>query len=171
MSAYIKAGSDFKGVSEIAGDYTDTKAGKLAKLRLAGLAYAKGDTSDAIKNASEFIETWGAKDTLFYQSMLIMARAHMDRKEFAKALPSLDTCIASGQDFIKQESMYYKATALKALGKDKEAAQILEELLKQTEQTGASLELFQAEPSPYRALASLALSDLNVETGVPLDAK
>jgi tetratricopeptide (TPR) repeat protein len=171
MSAYIKAGSDFKLVSEIAGAYTDTKAGKLAKLRLAGLAYAKGDTTDAIRNASEFIETWGAKDTLFFQSMLIMARAHMDRKEFAKALPSLDTCIASGQSFITQEAMYYKAMALKALGKNKEAVQILEDLLKQTDKTGASLELFQPEPTPYRALAGLALSNLNAETGVPLDAK
>jgi len=91
MSAYIKAGSDQKLVAEVSGTYTGTKAGKLAKLRLAGLAYAKGDTAEAIRNAGEFIDTWGSEDILSYQAMLIMARAHMDRKEYAKALPSLET--------------------------------------------------------------------------------
>ncbi|MEN6472631.1 MAG: hypothetical protein ABFD81_01350 [Syntrophaceae bacterium] len=171
MSAYIKAGSDQKSVSEIAGTYTDTKAGKLAKLRLAGLAYAKGDTAEAIRNAGEFIDTWGSKDILFYQSMLIMARAYMDRKEYAKALPSLDTCIAGGQGIIKQEAMYYKAMVLKTLEKKKEAVALLGDLLKQTAPTGSSQDLFQPEPSPYRTLAAMALSDLNAGAGVSLDAK
>jgi len=172
MSAYIKAGSDAKRVSEVAGAYTDTKAGKLSKLRLAGLAYAKGDTAEAIRNAGEFIDTWGSKDILFYQSMLIMALAYMDRKEPAKALPSLDTCIAGGQGIIKQEALYYKAMALKAQGKNKDAAQILGDLLKQTEQAGpSSQDLFQPEPTPYRSLAAMALSELSTTAGVSLDAK
>lgn len=171
MSAYIKAGSDQKLVAEVSGAYIGTKAGKLAKLRLAGLAYAKGDTAEAIRNAGEFIETWGSKDILFYQSMLIMARAHMDRKEYAKALPSLETCTAGAQGIVKEEALYYKAMALKAMDKDKETATVLNDLIKLTEPAGPSQELFQPEPSPYRSLAAVALSDLNAPAGEPLDAE
>jgi len=171
MSAYIKAGSDQKLVSEVAADYTDTKAGKLSKLRLAGLAYAKGDTAEAVKNAGEFIDTWGSEDILVYQAMLIMARAYMDRKEPAKALPSLETCIAGGQGVIKQEALYYKAMALKAQGMNKEAARTLSDLLKQTQPADRSQEPFQPEPPLYRSLALMAISEISTTAGVSLDAK
>jgi len=171
MSAYIKAGSDAKRVSEVAGAYADTKAGKLSKLRLAGLAYAKGDTAEAIRNAGEFIDTWGSEDILVYQAMLIMARAYMDRKEYAKALPSLDSCITGAQGVVKEEAMYTKAVALKALGKNKEAAVLLGDLVKLTAEAGLSRELFQPEPSPYRSLAAVALAEMSTTAGVSLDAK
>lgn len=172
MSAYIKAGADQKRVSEVARSFTDTKAGKLAKLRLAGLAYAKGENGEAIRNATDFIDTWGSEDILSFQSMLIMARAYMNQKEPAKALPSLETCIKSGPGIIKEEARYCKAMALKSMGKPNEAAAILKDLLKEDQQTKpASQDLFQPEPSPYRALAAMALSDLNTGVGVKSDAK
>lgn len=171
MSAYFKAGSDQKLVAGVAADYTGTRAGKLSKLRLAGLAYAKGDTAEAIRNAGEFIDTWGSNDILTYQSMLIMARAYMDRKEYAKALPSLDSCITGAQGVVKEEAMYTKAVALKALGKNKESAVLLGDLVKLTAEAGLSRELFQPEPSPYRSLAAVALAEMSTTAGVSLDAK
>jgi hypothetical protein len=61
--------------------------------------------------------------------------------------------------------------AHKAMGKDKEAAAVLSDLIKLTTPAGPSQELFQPEPSPYRSLAAVALSDLNAPAGERLDAE
>lgn len=171
MSAYIKAGTDAKLNAEITTKYTDTRAGKLAKLRLAGLAYARGDNGEAVRNANEFVDSWGSKDILFYESMLIMSMGYVGQKDAGKALDILDKCIKDGPESIRDQAFFYKAQALIALGKRQEAIATLTSMVKQSPapQDG------QAEPaqvsSQFQELAKSALADLTLGAGARLNAK
>lgn len=175
MSAYVKAGADVKLNAEITRKYTDTRAGKLAKLRLAGLAYAKGDNAEAVRDANEFIDSWGSEDMLFYESMLIMAMGYVGQKETGKALDILDKCIKGGPDAIRDQALFYKAQTLVSMGKRPEAVTTLQTLLAKKAASAALPGDVRDETAPgssrYQELARSVLADLTLATGAPLDAK
>lgn len=164
MSAYIKAGADAKLMAEITRKYTTTKAGKLAKLRLASLAYTRGDNGEAVRNANEFIDSWGSEDMLFYEAMLIMAMGYVGQQDGAKALDILDKCVQGGPEGIRDQALFYKAQALQGLGKRQEAVAVLKGMLapkpavstdKDTPDESAAV------AAPFQELARTTLADLS----------
>jgi predicted negative regulator of RcsB-dependent stress response len=175
MTAYIKAGSDVKLNADIARKYTDTKAGKLSKLRLAGFSYAKGDNAEAIKTANEFIDSWGSEDVLFYESMMIMAMGYMGQKDMAKAIDVLDKCIKGAPEVLRDQAMFFKAVALKSMGKKQDAMKILQGMVQEqpqsTEGKKGTPDENKGITSAYRDLAKITLSDMTTETGAGTDAK
>lgn len=168
MSAYVKAGADAKLVAEITRKYTATKAGKLAKLRLASLAYTKGDNGEAIKNANEFIDSWGSEDMLFYEAMLIMAMGYAGQKDNAKALDVLEKCIQGGPEGIRDQALFYKAQVLQGLGKKQEAVAVLKGMLAPKPAVAADKgapDEGAAVATPFQDLARATLADLSGGAG------
>ncbi len=125
MNAYMKASNNPQMSLQVAQEYSDTKAGKLAKLRLARMSFEQGNQKMALSYADEFINKWADKDTFHWQAILITAGAYMQQNEPAKALPILNTCIENTTKDIKDQALFLKANALIALGKGGEARQCL----------------------------------------------
>jgi hypothetical protein len=125
MNAYMKAENNSQMSLQVAQEYSDTKAGKLAKLRLARMSFEQGNQKMALSYADEFINKWSGKDTYHWQAILLTASAYMQQNEPAKALPILDTCIESATKDLKDQALFLKANALIALGKGGEARQCL----------------------------------------------
>ncbi len=175
LSSLVKAGSNSKQISEVASKYTDTKAGKISKLKLAGLAFNKSDFKEAIKNADEFIDSWGTQDVLLYQAMMLRAMSYIELKDMAKALESLDKCEKGASGVIKDQAVFLKAIELNASGKKSEAIVLLKKI--STEQPKAIGEkkadkkLSDTGSSHYRELAKATLSDINFSEGASSNAK
>ena len=125
MNAYMKASNNSQMSLQVAQEYSDTKAGKLAKLRLARMSFEQGNQKMALAYADEFINRWASKDTFHWQAILITASAYMQLNEPAKALPVLDTCIENASKDLKDQALFLKANALLAMGKGNEARQCL----------------------------------------------
>ncbi|HVN72580.1 MAG TPA: tetratricopeptide repeat protein [Desulfomonilia bacterium] len=125
MNAYMKAADNSQATLQVAQDYSDTKAGKLAKLRLARMSFDQGNQKMALSYADEFINKWGRKDVWHWQAVLIMASTYIQQKEPTKALPLLDGCIENAPKDLTDQALFLKANALIALGKDNEARQSL----------------------------------------------
>jgi len=126
MHAYMKAADNSQLTLQVAQDYSDTKAGRLAKLRLARMAYDQGNQKMAISYADEFINLWGQKDIFLWQATLITASAYMKQKDTAKALPLLEDCIKSAPKDLKDQALLLKASAQLTLGKNAEAKKTLD---------------------------------------------
>jgi tetratricopeptide (TPR) repeat protein len=125
MNAYMKASNNPQMSIQVAQEYSDTKAGKLAKLRLARMSFEQGNQKMALAYADEFINKWASKDTFHWQAILITASAYMQQNEPAKALPILNTCIENASNDLKYQALFIKANALIAMGKGGEAKQCL----------------------------------------------
>lgn len=125
MHAYMQAAGNSQLTLQVAQEYSDTKAGKLSKLRLARMSYDQGNQKMAISYAGEFIDSWGQKDIFHWQAVLIMATAYMQQKEMAKSLPLLDDCIENAPKGIRDQALFLKAGAQVAMGKSNEAKQTL----------------------------------------------
>jgi hypothetical protein len=175
LSSFVNAGNDPKQISEIASKYTDTKAGKISKLKLAGLAYDKSDFKDAIKNADEFIEGWGTQDVLFYQAMMIRAMSYIELKDMPKALEALDKCEKGASGVIKDQAVFLKAIGLNASGKKNEAIGLLKtistEQPKAIGEKKADIILPDNSSSHYRELAKATISDITFSGGAGINAK
>ncbi|HEY9160317.1 MAG TPA: hypothetical protein VIS94_04430 [Desulfomonilia bacterium] len=175
LSYLVTAGNDPKQIGEIASKYTDTKAGKISKLKLAGLAYDKSDFKDAIKNADEFIDNWGTQDVLFYQAMMIRAMSYIELKDMPKALESLDKCEKGASGSIKDQAVFLKAVELNASGKKSEAINLLKtistEQPKATGEKKADIISQEKGTSNYRDLAKVAISDIVFSGGAGVNAK
>ncbi|MCD6571608.1 MAG: hypothetical protein J7L53_12985 [Deltaproteobacteria bacterium] len=128
MIEYFNAAGDIEAIEDLMQDYTHTKAGRLAILRLANKAYSDGDLDGAIKYAGEFIDAWGKKDIFYWESILILAQAYMDKGDLAGSIPVLDECISSGPGEIKDEALFYKGVVLKELNKTCDAIEVLEKV-------------------------------------------
>jgi tetratricopeptide (TPR) repeat protein len=175
LSSLVKAGNNLKQISEVALKYTDTKAGKISKLRLAGMAFDKSDFKEAIKNADEFIEGWGTQDVLFYQAMMIRAMSYIELKDMPKALESLDKCEKGASGAIKDQAVFLKAIELNASGKKSEAIDLLKKIStdqpKAIGEKKAGKKLPDNDSSNYRELAKATLSDINFSGGAGINAK
>jgi predicted negative regulator of RcsB-dependent stress response len=125
MNEYVKATDDSQLTLKVAQDFSDTKAGKLAKLRLARMAFDQGDGKMALSHANEFMDSWSRKDALHWQAALIIAGTHINQKEPAKAVGLLDECIDSASTDLRDQALFLKASALITLGKPAEARQVL----------------------------------------------
>ncbi len=125
MNAYMKASNNPQMSLQVAQEYSDTKAGKLAKLRLARLSFEQGNQKMALAYADEFINKWADKDTFHWQAILITAGAYLQQNEPAKAIPILDTCIENASKDLKDQALFLKANALIAMGKGGEARHYL----------------------------------------------
>jgi len=125
MNAYMKASNNPQMSLQVAQEYSDTKAGKLAKLRLARMSFEQGNQKMALAYADEFINKWADKDTFHWQAILITAGAYLQQNEPAKAIPILDTCIENASKDLKDQALFLKANALIAMGKGGEARQCL----------------------------------------------
>lgn len=125
MNAYLRAANNSQMSLQVSQEYSDTKAGKLAKLRLARMSFDQGNQKMALSYADEFINKWSSKDTFHWQAVLIIAGAHMNNKDYAKALPLLDNCIDNASKELKDQALFLKANALIASGKADEARKCL----------------------------------------------
>ncbi|MGC9324659.1 MAG: tetratricopeptide repeat protein [Desulfomonilia bacterium] len=144
MIAYSIAFQDSAKTLEVSQSYADTAAGELAKLRLARMSYSQGDSAMAISHADDFINAWGQEDMFYWQAVLIMALAYMDQNTIDASLPLLEKCIKKGPPTIKDQALFYKATALIRLEKHDEAAEALQQV-----------------SGWYEDIAKVTLSDLN----------
>jgi tetratricopeptide (TPR) repeat protein len=175
LSALVNAGNDPKQIGEIASKYTDTRAGKISKLKLAGLAYDKSNFKDAIKNADEFIDTWGTQDILFYQAMMIRAMSYIELKDIPKAMEALDKCEKGASGVIRDQALFLKAAGLNASGKKSEAIGLLKtistEQPKAIGEKKADIILQDKGTSYYRDLAKAAISDMTFSGGAGINAK
>jgi len=125
MNAYMKAANNSQMTLQVAQEYSGTRAGKLAKLRLARLSLEQGNHKMALAYADEFINKWSRKDIYHWQAILISANAFMDQREFAKAVPLLDICIENASGDLKDQALFLKANALIAMGKPEDARKSL----------------------------------------------
>ncbi|HPW68010.1 MAG: tetratricopeptide repeat protein [Desulfomonilia bacterium] len=125
MSALSNAGDNPQITADLVQSYADTKAGKLARLRLASLSYREKDPSTAIDHAQEFINTWGRKDIFHWQAILILTAAHLDRQQPERALEFLSNDLESPPENYRDQALFYKAHALMALGRHQEASETL----------------------------------------------
>ena len=125
MSALSSAGDNPQITADLAQSYADTKAGKLARLRLASLSYREKNSSAAIDHAKEIINDWGQKDIFHWQAILILAAAHLDRQQPERALEYLSKALVSMPENYRDQALFYKANALIALGRHQEAAETL----------------------------------------------
>jgi tetratricopeptide (TPR) repeat protein len=175
ISLLSKAGDDSKLIGDVAGKYADTKAGKISKLRLAGIAYDKADFKEAIKNADDFIDSWGAKDMLFYQAMMLRAMSYMEINDYPKAIEALEKCEKGSPEDIKNQAMFYRAVELNASGKKNEAIELLKKLsTEQPKQLGDKKAVImqpQQASSHYGELAKATLSDISYAAGAGVNAK
>lgn len=128
MDALGSAGADSQAVTSVVENYADTRAGKLAQLRLAGMAYAEKNHEAAIQNAQEFINDWSRKDTFHWQGILILAAAHLDRQEPEKALQLLGDAVESSPQAYRDQALFYKARALLSLDRHTEAKEALDRI-------------------------------------------
>jgi tetratricopeptide (TPR) repeat protein len=125
MNAYIKAANNSQMSLQVAQEYSDTNAGKLAKLRLARMSFEQGNQKMALAYADDFINKWSGNDAFHAQAILLTAGVYMQQNEPAKALPILDTCIEGASKDLKDQALFLKANALIALGKGTEAKKCL----------------------------------------------
>jgi predicted negative regulator of RcsB-dependent stress response len=175
FSSLVKAGSNSKQIGEVASKYADTKAGKISKLRLAGQAFDKSDFKEAIRNADEFIDSWGTQDILLYQAMMIRAMSYIELKDMTKALDSLDKCEKGAAGVIKDQAVFLKAIELNASGKKNEAIALLKTLSaeppKVIGEKKADIKLSDTGSSQYRDVAKATLSDIAFSGGAGSNAK
>ena len=125
MRAYMKAADNSQMTLQVAQDYSGTKAGKLAKLRLARMSYGQGNLKMAISYADEFTNSWGQKDTFYWQAALLTSTAYIKQNQGTKALPILDDCIKSAPKDLKDQALLLKASALLTMNKKNEAKETL----------------------------------------------
>lgn len=149
MIAYSHAWSSSQLTLEVVQKYGDTDAAKLAKLRLARMAFNEKNPKMALSYAGEFLGSWGDEDVYRWEGILIQGASQMLLKDYAKAVASFDQCIPSAPVDIKDQALFYKAQALIGLGKKDEAKKALESV---------SLN--------YRDVAMPVLASLEMQQGV-----
>ena len=125
MLAYNNAYNNPQLTLQVMQDYADTKAGKLSRLRLAGIAYNEGDYTMALNYANEFINSWGHEDIFYWDGIVVIAASYIELNDTEKGLSLLDDCIENAPGHIRDQALFYKAQALISLGKNEEARQSL----------------------------------------------
>lgn len=125
MIAYHRAASDQATTETVAQQYATTRAGKLAKLRLATLAYQDGKAEEAVTLADDFINSWGREDAFYWQALFLLGTAHLNLGNNEQALPPLETCAQKAPEDIRQQALLHKGFALQRLGRVDEARQTL----------------------------------------------
>jgi len=148
MLEYNKSTGNAELALTISQNYTGTKAGKLARLRLAKIAYTKKDFDNAIGNADDFINSWGHEDIFYWESLLLLSMAYMGKNDTERALPLMDNCIDEAPEAIKDQALFHKANILSDMGKYSDAKKALE---------GIS--------TKYSDLASITMYNLNKHPG------
>ncbi len=154
MIAYSNAANSSQLTLDVIQRYSDTKAAKLARLRLAQMAYSEKDFTMALDYAQKFVNGWGREDTFHWQGVMIMAATYMDQQDFEKAMPLLEDCIKKSPENIKDHALFFKSQALLALGKNEEARKALVQISEN-----------------YRDVAAPTLASLEMRQGVTVDAK
>jgi tetratricopeptide (TPR) repeat protein len=149
MIAYSHAWSSSQLTLEVVQKYGDTDAAKLAKLRLARMAYNEKNPKMALSYAQEFLGGWGDEDVYHWEGVLIQGAAQALLKDYGKAVASFDECIKSAPQNFKDQALFSKAQALIALGKKDEARKALE-----------------AISASYRDVALPVLASLEMQQGV-----
>jgi tetratricopeptide (TPR) repeat protein len=149
MVAYSHAFTSSQLTLEVIQKYGDTDAGKLAKLRLARMAYNEKNPKMASTYAQEFLGNWSAEDAYRWEGVLIQAASQIALKEYQKAVAGLDECIQKGSPDMKDQALFLKAQALIGLGKKDEAKKAL---------AGVS--------EDYRDVAMPVLASLDTQQGV-----
>ena len=125
MNDYFSAGNDMSKLKQVAEKYNNTNAGLFARLKLSSINFDNKDYSKALDDAKIFETDWSKKDILFFKAAINMAATQMELKQWDKAIPLLDKCIASAPENIKGEAAFFKAACLNAVGKKAEAAELL----------------------------------------------
>lgn len=172
LSELMKAANDANQISGIAVKYSDTKAGKISKLKLAGLAFNKSDFKEAIKNADEFIDGWGTQDPLFYQAVMIRAISYIELKDTSRAIESLDKCETGATGILKDQAIFLKAIELNTSGKKDEAISLLKKISSdQPRKIDDKDKTDESDSSYYRDMAKTTISDINFSGGTVVNAK
>jgi hypothetical protein len=125
MRAYMKAADNSQMTLQVSQDYSGTKAGKLAKLRLARMSYGQGNMKMAVSYSDEFTKSWGHKDIFYWQAALLTSTAYMKQNQAANALPVLEDCIKEAPKDLKDQALLLKASALLTMNKKNEAKETL----------------------------------------------
>lgn len=125
MLAYSHSWNSSQQTLEVVQKYGGTDAAKLAKLRLARMAYSEKNPKMALSYAQEFLESWGDEDVYHWEGLLIQGSSQALLKDYGKAVASFDECIKGAPQDIKDQALFYKAQALIGLGKKDEAKKAL----------------------------------------------
>jgi len=128
MLALSTSGDSYQTTLDVVQSYADTRAGKLAKLRLARMAYGEKDPKMAVDYAQDFVNDWGREDIFHWQGILIMAAAYIDRQEPDKALDLLTNAVSRSPQNFRDQALFYKGQALMALNKNAEAKEALTQI-------------------------------------------
>ena len=144
MLAYNNAYNNSQLTLQVMQDYADTKAGKLSRLRLAGMSYNEGEYTMALNYANEFINSWGHEDIFYWDGILVMASSYMEQDATDKALPLLNDCVENAPEHIKDQALFYKARTLMSTGQQEEAREALMKISEQNQDI-AKISLAQLE--------------------------
>ena len=125
MLAYSHSWNSSQQTLEVVQKYGDTDAAKLAKLRLARMAYNEKNPKMASSYAQEFLDAWGDEDVYHWEGLLIKGSSQALLKDYGKAVASFDECIKGAPQHIRDQALFYKAQALIVLGKKDEAKKAL----------------------------------------------
>ena len=128
MLALSTSGDSYQTTLDVVQSYADTRAGKLAKLRLARMAYGEKDPKMAVDYAQDFVNDWGREDIFHWQGILIMAAAYIDRQEPDKALELLTNAVSRSPQNFRDQALFYKGQALMTLNKNAEAKEALTQI-------------------------------------------
>lgn len=154
MVAYANAWKSSQITLDIIQNYSDTKAGKLSKLRLARMSYNENKQKMADDYARGFIEDWGQEDVFHWQGTLILAAEYLNERQYEKTVSLLADCVKESPKNIKDQALFYTAQAFIGLGKKEEARKAL---------SGIS--------ENFRDIATPSLASLERHQGVSVDAK
>ncbi len=143
MSKYYAASGDEAKTQAVADEYAGTRAGKMALLRLADLAYAQAEYTKAIENAELFIDSWSKRDIFYWEASMLLAASYISDGKPAESLSYLDACIEDAAAAIKDQAGFYKVNALVALKRGDEAQTLAAQI-----------------NDPYKALAQAALTHI-----------
>lgn len=125
MLAYSNAWKSSQLTMDIIQNYADTKAGKLAKLRLARMSYNENNAKMANDYAKGFVDDWNQEDIFYWQGTLILGAEYLNQRQYGQAISVLADCVRESPENIKDQALFYTSQALIGLGKKEEAKKAL----------------------------------------------
>lgn len=128
MLAYSNSWKSSQITLDVIQNYADTKAGKLAKLRLARMSYNENNPKMATDYAKGFIDDWSREDIFRWQGILLLGAEYLNQRQYGQTISVLADCVKESPKNIRDQALFYTAQAYMGLGKREEAKKALSEI-------------------------------------------